>query len=102
MGFGGSVHGAKEAIAALTAMAARADEANLRIVRRGQAVMEKGAKEQFTGAHPKGQPTTAPAGGPPDVVSGTLRRGIRSDKPSLQTTGVRGRVYPTAVYSRMQ
>ncbi len=76
--------------------------AAMRIVTRGQAVVEAEAKRQFTGSHPRGTSTTSSPGSPPDVVTGTLRRSITSDHPQVRPGGAAGRVYPTAVYARIQ
>jgi hypothetical protein len=100
---GAAVHGVHEVIAALEKLAVEAAAASVRIVQRGQVVVEAEAKRQFTGAHAKGLRTTSSPGSPPDVVTGTLRRSIRSDKPSpVGAFGASGRVYPTAIYARIQ
>jgi hypothetical protein len=99
---GAAVHGVHEVIAALERLAVEAAAASVRIVQRGQVVVEAEAKRQFTGEHKKGTPTTSSPGSPPDVVTGTLRRSIRSDQPSpVGAFGASGRVYPTAIYARI-
>jgi HK97 gp10 family phage protein len=98
-----SVHGIAEVIAALEAAALRATVAATTIVTRGQAIVEAEAKKSMTGAHPRGAPSTSAPGAPPDVVTGTLRRSIMSSTPeSLAGGGAVGRIYPTAVYARIQ
>ena len=96
------VSGIDGVIAALEKMAVESVAANLRIVQRGQAVLEAEAKKSFTGAHAKGAPTTSRPGSPPDVVSGTLRRSIKSSTAAPDGAyGAKGSVYPTAVYARI-
>jgi len=97
-----SVFGVSEVKAALDRIVAQSTAASVRIVKRGQAVVEANAKKQFTGAHKKGEPTTSAPGTPPDVVTGTLRRSIISDKPSLSGFVATGHVYPSVVYARIQ
>ena len=97
-----SVHGVPELAAALDAIVARTTASAEIIVRRGQAVVEANIKKQFTGAHAKGTPTTSAPGSPPDVVTGTLRRSVTSETPVLNGAVATGRVYPTAVYARIQ
>lgn len=90
-------------VAALAATAGKAELVAVTIVKRGQVVVEDEAKRQFTGAHPPGTPTTSRPGAPPDVVTGTLRRSIKSDTPQRSGLGgAIGRVYPTAIYARIQ
>jgi hypothetical protein len=96
------VSGVSELKAALDKIAAQTAVASVRIIKRSEAVVEANTKKQFTGAHKRGDPTTSAPGSPPDVVTGTLRRGITSDVPSLNGVVATGRVYPTAVYSRIQ
>ena len=97
-----AVFGVGELKAALDAMLLQVNASSVAIVRRGEAVVEAAAKKQFTGSHKKGTPTTSAPGSPPDVVSGTLRRSIISDVPVMEGFAAVGRVYPTAIYSRIQ
>lgn len=97
-----TITGVSQTIAALQGMLAKAEVAAHDIVTRGQLVLESTAKRQFTGAHSAGTPTTSAPGSPPDVVSGTLRRSITHDKPEMTLDGLRGHVYPTAIYGRIQ
>lgn len=99
-----TVIGVPQLLAAMQKATAEAEAAALNIVRRGQAVVEAEAKKQFTGAHAAGTPTTSRPGSPPDVVTGTLRRSIMSDRPAVAGPfgGAVGRVYPTAIYARIQ
>ena len=100
---GESISGIAEVIAALEAAGKAAQAANFKIVTRGQVIVEAAAKKSFTGQHKKGAPTTSTPGSPPDVVTGTLRRSIMSEAPqAVGGDGAIGRVYPTAVYSRIQ
>lgn len=88
--------------AALDRILAESQVASVQIVKRGQAVLEGNIKKQFTGSHKAGEPTTSAPGSPPDVVTGTLRRGITSSAVSMSGFAAVGSVYPTAVYSRIQ
>lgn len=98
-----NVHGVGEVVAAFTRTAAAAEAMAVVIVKRGQVVVEAEAKKAFTGAHPPGTPTTSRPGSAPDVVTGTLRRSIISDTPQRAgLLGAVGRVYPTAIYARIQ
>jgi phage gpG-like protein len=100
---GAHIAGVSEIQALLKGKILKADLAAVAIVRRAQAVVEANAKYQFTGSHAKGSPTTSSPGSPPDVVTGTLRRSIKSSR--VQKGGfaeARGQVYPTAVYARIQ
>lgn len=79
-----------------------ADLAGSRVVTRSQAVFLAAVQASFTGSHPKGAPTTAAPGKPPDVVSGTLRRSLVSERAAALGPGMwQGRTYPTTVYSRI-
>ena len=84
---------------AVAAMQRRIANAGRGIVSESLAVVERAAKKNFEGSHPPGFPHVG--GSKPNVVTGHLRRGIR-------TTPVRrvspftweGEVGPTAVYGR--
>jgi HK97 gp10 family phage protein len=96
------IFGINEVIAALEAVSLAAQETAKTIVKRSEAVVESEAKKQSTGSHKRGAPTTSRPGEPPDVVSGTLRRSIKSDPVSVNGWVAKGSVYPTAVYARIQ
>lgn len=96
------VFGIKELQAALDEVMVRAQVASRTIVKRSETVVEAEAKKQFTGAHKRGTPTTSSPGSPPDVVTGTLRRSIKSSPVSVSGFVAKGSVYPTAVYARIQ
>ena len=97
-----TVQGIPELKAALDKMVGKVNEASLRIITRSQAVAEAAVKAQFTGHHKKGEPTTSKSGKPPDVVTGTLRRSVISERPTMNGLVAHGRVYPTMVYARIQ
>lgn len=97
-----SVFGVDALKAALDKMVAEVTDASVRIVKRGEAVVEANAKKQFTGQHKKGTPTTSAPGEPPDVVTGSLRRGITSSPVRLSGFAASGTVYPSVIYSRIQ
>ena len=97
------VTGASEIRELLLRKIAAADLAAIRIVKRSQTVVESTAKKQFTGAHAPGTPTGSSPGSPPEVITGTLRRSIKSGPVvKMGIAGARGQVYPTAVYARIQ
>lgn len=95
--------GVGEVKAALDRIVAESMAASVRIVKRGEAVVERNVKGELSlGAHKRGTPTTSAPGTPPDVVTGTLRRSVTSDVPTLSGFVATGRVYPTVVYARIQ
>jgi hypothetical protein len=96
------VYGVAELKAVMDAMAAEVTAASVRVVKRSQAEVEKSAKKSFTGSHSAGEPTGSVPGEPPDVVTGSLRRSIISDKPRISGFAVTGHVYPSVVYARIQ
>jgi hypothetical protein len=98
-----SVFGVSEVKAALDRIVAQSTAASVRIVKRAEAVVEANAKRQLKlKGHKRGTPTDSAPGEPPSTISGTLGRSIRSDVPSLSGFVATGRVYPTAVYARIQ
>lgn len=63
--------------------------------------VEAEAKRLITGGHAKGTKTGASPGGPPENISGTLRRSIITTHPRLIAPGVgEAGVGPTTVYGR--
>ena len=96
------IFGINEVVAALEAISLAAQVSAKTIVKRSEAVVETEAKKQFTGAHGRHDPTTSRPGEPPDVVTGTLRRSIKSDPVSVNGWLAKGSVYPTTVYARLQ
>lgn len=94
--------GVAEVQAFFAEMAAQAEEVSREIVKRGEAVVESAAKRSFTGSHRRTEPTTAPPGHPPDVVTGMLRRSIVSSPVEMNGFTAKGTVYPTAIYARIQ
>lgn len=94
-----SISGVSELQAALNRLVAGADAATRAIVAEAAAEVETAVKSEFDGAHPAGQPHVG--GDRPNVVTGNLRRSIRTDPIRRAGLGVYAtRVYPTAVYSR--
>lgn len=96
------VFGIRELQLALDKVLVEVQTASKRIVKRSEMVVEAEAKKQFTGAHKRGTPTTSAPGSPPDVVTGTLRRSIKSSPVQVNGLVAKGSVYPTAVYARIQ
>ena len=77
----------------------QADEAAREIVTRSAALAERAAKANFEGSHKKGQPHVG--GSKPNVVTGTLRRSIRTDpvaRLGLATYGTT--LAPRVIYAR--
>lgn len=88
---------------ALTRLTVGVEAASALIVARAQAEVEAAAKAEFTAAHQTGTPTPSTPGSPPAVVTGTLRRSIRSDTPTqVRFGGFVGHVAPTTIYARIQ
>lgn len=82
----------KQAAAAREALALSAHE------------VEKQAKAELSlGSHAKGEPTNAPPGEPPDLVSGKLRQSVRVDGPrTVGKNSWEAQVGPTVIYGRIQ
>lgn len=98
-GFSLAWDGLKAVEAAFTKVSADADAAARSIVAKSAAVVEAAAKANFEGAHKKGEPHVG--GSKPNVVTGTLRRGIRADpvvRYGLAEYGTR--VAPRVIYAR--
>jgi hypothetical protein len=91
--------GLREFEAALTKVAADADEAGRIAVTKAAALVERNTKANFEGAHKRGE---AHVGGDrPNIVSGTARRSVRSDP--IERLGLgdyREIVAPRAIYYR--
>lgn len=63
--------------------------------------IEASIKGQIQGAHPKGTKTGASPGGPPQNISGNLRRSVITSHPhSLGPGRAETKVGPTTVYAR--
>lgn len=95
----GSWVGLDEVMARMTAMT---DEAALQArvaVTGAAAIVERAAKANFQGSHAKGQPHEG--GDLPNIVSGTLRRSIRTQPVThVGLASYRTMVAPTTVYGR--
>lgn len=70
----------------------------------GMTLIQVEAQRQLTRySHERGTPTPAPPGGPPALVSGTLKRSIKGRGPRQVSPGrIQGLVGPTVVYGRIQ
>jgi hypothetical protein len=70
----------------------------------GMTLIQVEAQHQLSRlTHPPGTPTPAPPGGPPALISGTLRRSIKGRGPRQTGPGrFEGQVGPTVVYGRIQ
>jgi hypothetical protein len=93
--------GISEAIAALASMDKRVDAASMVTTVQVSAEVEARAKANFVGSHRRGQPHIS--NGPPDrpnIVTGTLRRSIRSTPMVRLAGGYSSTVGPTVVYGR--
>lgn len=98
-GFSLMIGGLQGVFAKIEEVAAQGDLAAKTIVTRGAALMEKEAKANFSGAHKKGQPHVG--GDKPNVVTGTLRRSIRSAPVTRLGMAEYGTsVSPSTVYAR--
>jgi hypothetical protein len=94
-----AILGLSEFKRALAKVAAEADETAKIAVSKTAAVAESGAKKNFQGSHPKGQPHVG--GDKPNVVTGNARREIRTDPIRRYAVGDYGTVVaPRANYSR--
>ena len=84
---------------AVAAMQRRIANAGRGIVSESLAVVERAAKKNFEGSHPPGFPHVG--GSKPNVVTGHLRRGIRTTPVRrIGVTEWEGDVGPTAIYGR--
>lgn len=91
--------GVHEVMAAFDRVVAEAAAEAEAIVVESAAVVEAAAKANFEGAHRRGDPHVG--GDKPNVVTGTLRRSIRHDRPEhVGLAEVVTRVYPSTVYAR--
>lgn len=75
-----------------------------RVVDVSLSAIQTSAQDMLTDyTHPRGTPTTSPRGGPPALVSGNLRRSIKTRRDYSGDVGVyAGLVGPTIVYGRIQ
>ncbi len=92
--------GINEAIAALAKMDARVDAASMTTTVMVGAALETKAKNNFVGAHRRGEPRVPNGENKPNVVTGTLRRSIRSTPVVRLASGYMTSVGPTTEYGR--
>lgn len=95
------VIGLREFHTALETVAHEAEAASQRSVTRMAAMVEAAVKGNFQGSHAKGDPHVQTSPPRPNVVSGTLRRSVRSDP--IQRRGVADfatQVGPRTIYAR--
>lgn len=91
--------GLSEVQAAFTKVSAQADVAARSIVTKTAAVTEREIKNNFEGAHKKGQPHVG--GDKPNVVTGTLRRSIGHERVTRTAAFTYGtRLGPRTKYAR--
>lgn len=93
------VEGLDQFDAAVARLMDRIDDAGRAIAVESLAVVERRAKGNFEGSHPRGMPHVG--GAKPNIVSGTLRRSIRQTP--VRRAGAQawaGSVGPTTVYGR--
>lgn len=94
-----AILGLAEFEAALRRVAFEAGEAGRIAVAKTAAMVEAEAKKNFDGAHRKGEPHVG--GSRPNVVTGNLRRSIRTDPIKVYALGDYGTVVaPRAIYGR--
>jgi hypothetical protein len=90
--------GLTETAAAIKGITVGLDEAARRIAVLDAALIESAAKRNFSGSHSIGEPHVG--GDQPNVVTGALRRSIKSD-PAMKTAGGWSvKVGPTMIYGR--
>ena len=97
--FSASWHGLTELKSQIDEKVAAAEKASLEIIAKGSAIMVREAQANFEGSHKKGLPHVG--GSKPNIVSGDLRRSIRSEP--IQRMGYadyRTSVSPHMIYGR--
>ena len=92
--------GINEAVAALYQLNTRVDAANRLSTVEVAAEVERAAKNNFEGHHRRGEPRVPNASNKPNVVTGTLRRSIRSTGVQRLAGGYTSTVGPTVIYGR--
>jgi hypothetical protein len=92
--------GIRETVAALHALNERVDAASRVATVQVGAEVEKAAKGNFEGAHRRNEPRVPNSSNKPNIVTGTLRRSIRSTGVVKLAGGWTTTVGPTAVYGR--
>lgn len=97
-----TILGVKEVQAAMSRLAAESQAVATEIVQASQAEMERRIKESFTQRHSRRTPTPSSPGSPPAVVTGQLRRSVKSFPVRQIAGGAIGQVAPTAIYARIQ
>ena len=86
---------------ALEAMGARVEAVALEGSAQLGHVLEASIKAQIKGGHPRRTKTGATPGGPPENITGTLRRSVITEHPRWAGAGrAETRVGPTTVYAR--
>lgn len=89
--------------AELAAMIAAKREAGRRAVAKAAALVERNIKVELSrSSHPPKTSTPSRPGSPPSLVSGHLRRGVRTAGPRPIPRGWEATVGPTAEYARVQ
>ncbi|HZP55033.1 hypothetical protein [Actinocrinis sp.] len=96
--------GVPQFTAALDALVAAAGEATkIAVIKGGHLIQAETQKKLTTSSHKKGTPTPSQPGEPPSLVTGQLRRSIRTDHPNRGGDGIWStRIGPTAAYGRIQ
>ncbi len=97
------VDGVEEWAAAVDALLARTAAATDKAVDDGVALIANAAQQNLTYfSHPPGTPTPSAPGEPPALISGALRRSIKTRRTKSGPTLYEGRVGPTIIYGRIQ
>jgi phage gpG-like protein len=95
--------GIPEFNAALTVRADNVRNATRVATHRAGLLLERRTKQKLTTySHRRGTPTPSPPGHPPAIISGQLRRGIKTEGSAFEGDVITVRVGPTAVYGRIQ
>ena len=97
------VDGVEQWQSAVDALLARAGAATDKAVDDGLALIQRAAQQNLTYfSHPPGTATPSAPGEPPALVSGALRRSIKTRRTKSGPTLYEGRVGPTIIYGRIQ
>lgn len=101
---GASFHGVDAFKGAIDGLIAGANEGSRKGVSIAAIKLSSKVKVKLTtSSHKKGTPTPSRAGDPPSLVTGTLRRSVKTTPAIPLGTGAwQASVGPTAVYSRIQ
>lgn len=96
-------HGEEAVASALRAMVPQQQAAARRAVVKAAHYVEAKTKAKLSlTSHPKGTPTPSLPGQPPSLVTGTLKRSVKTTGARRTARGYEALVGPTAEYARVQ